>query len=148
MNVLATSLGLLLVAHMQGDSVIPEQVCADPSRFVGPCVTVRGRLSYANGGTPVRMWKVGTNRLLGVEDQSSGKPFCVLPPKVRGLLDADMFVFADFVVRPLTVDRPAAMQRVCVVSARNLRTKPAYFLKSTSCDPLRPPAEPRPCPSS
>src|ERR1700694_165330 len=110
------------------DSIRPEQVCTHPTRFVGPCGTIRGRLGYANGGIPVRMWKVGTNRMLGVEDETYGTPFCVLPPAVRELLNADKFVFADFVVRPLTVEEPGVMQRVCVASATNIRTEPAYFL--------------------
>jgi hypothetical protein len=110
------------------DSILHKQICASPTRFVGPCVTIRGRLSYANGSIPIRMWKVGTHRLLGIEDESYQKPSCVLPKEIRVLLDADQFVFADFVVRPLTVEQPEVMQRVCVVSATNVRTKPAYFI--------------------
>ena len=124
LNTLAAS----IVLSQQTDSSLPEQVCAHPSRFVGPCVTIRGRLGYANGGIPVRMWKVGTNRLLGVEDETYESPYCVLPPAIRKLLNDDNFVFADFVVRPLTPEEPRVMQRVCVASATNIRTEPAYFI--------------------
>src|SRR5206468_12018193 len=85
----------------------------------------------------VRMWKVGTHRMLGVEDETYGKPFCVLPKEIRVLLDADRLVFADFVLRPLTSEQPEVMQRVCVVSATNIRTKPAYFIHPSSA--ARPP---------
>jgi hypothetical protein len=116
------------IETQQRYSIFPEQICAYPTRFVGPCVTIRGRLSYANGSPSVRMWKVGTHRLLGVEDESYQKPSCVLPREIRVLLNADQFVSADFVVRPLTVEQPEVMRRVCVVSAANVRTKPAYFI--------------------
>lgn len=117
-----------VVLSQQADSILPEQVCAHPSRFVGPCVTIRGRLGYANGGIPVQMWKVGTHRMLGVNDETYQSPFCVLPGTIRKLLDDDKSVFADFVVRPLTPEVPGVMQRVCVVSATNVRTEPAYFI--------------------
>jgi hypothetical protein len=112
----------------QRDSILASQICDYPGRFVGPCVRFRGRLNYANGGIPVRLWKVGTNRILGVEDETYQSPFCVLPSELRALLDQDKLVFGDFVARPLTTEEPGVMQRVCVVSGTNIRTEPAYFI--------------------
>ena len=70
--------------------------------------------------------------MLGVEDGWVEGLHCVLPPELRKLLDEDKLVFADFVVRPLTVEEPETMQRVCVGGATNLRTEPAYFLTPPS----------------
>ena len=116
------------LAAQRVDSILPDKVCTHPAWFVGPCATVRGRLSYNNGGIPVQMWKVGTNRILGVQEESYSSQFCVLPPAIRALLDKDNFVFADFVVRPLTPEEPEVM-RLQRISAPNLRISFIHVLR-------------------
>lgn len=78
---------------------------------------MRGRASLANGNPTVRIWKVGTNRVLGVTERCA-EPACrKLPADVAELLDWEHAVFADFVVCPFTTSRPGHMQFVCVESA-------------------------------
>lgn len=64
---------------------------------------------------------MGTRRLLGVPDGPEGDELASLPANVRDALGSDPFqtrVFADFLVCPLTPDRPGWMRMVQVRSAR------------------------------
>ena len=110
----------------------PAPVCHARADLVGPCVTVHGALRYYNGGTPVRIWMIGTARLLGVWGlDETGRPespaVCPLPQGLRDTLEAGKEVIADFRVCPLTRRRSGVMQRVCVDSASHLRAKPYRF---------------------
>ena len=94
--------------------------CATRPDVVGPCVDLRGRLSFWNGAPSARIWPVATKRLLGVHAD-------VLPPA----LDAEMTRFdpqqrfdteawARFTVCPLTRYRIGHMQFVCIEAWRDL----------------------------
>ena len=98
--------------------------CAGRPDLVGPCFPLRGRAALYNGTPSVRIWRVGTNRLLGVSARGCGEPGCeweTIPESLRGGLDWDHPVFADLVVCPLTHERPGTMQFVCVESATRIR---------------------------
>ena len=100
------------------------QHCAGRSDLVGPCFHVRGRAALFNGTPTVRIWRVGTTRLLGVSARGCEAPGCeaeTIPAALRGVLDWEHPVFADFVVCPFTRERPGAMQFVCVESATRIR---------------------------
>ena len=122
-----------LIAPVPRDSmrpILPDSVCAHRgSPFVGPCQTVHGRLFLTNGTPGARLWKVGTNRVLGVwEWIGEGSP-CPLPTYLeKPLVKDDKVVFADFVIRPVTQSTPGYMQMVCVVSGSKMTTRPAYFV--------------------
>ena len=107
-------------------------LCRARSDLVGKCFTVHGALRYWNGGTPVRIWRIGTTRVLGVRGLDevglpSDSSACPLPAGLRDTLQAGKEVIADLVVCPLTHDRPGSMQYVCVDAATNIRAKPYRF---------------------
>jgi hypothetical protein len=53
----------------------------------------------------------------------------VLPSPLEDLIGKqDQFVFADFVVRPLTAERAGEMRMICVASATHIVTRRAYFI--------------------
>jgi hypothetical protein len=92
----------------------------------------------ANGAPSVRIWVVGTHRILGVVQQ--GERFDDLPAEIRTAWSADgeaaMWerpLFGDFRVCPLTPSRPGRMQSVHVEGGRRLRLASA---------PLTPPTHP------
>jgi hypothetical protein len=94
--------------------------CASRSDIVGPCVEVRGRLSFWNGAPSARIWPVGTKRMLGVHSDE-------LPPTLEVQMERyeprhrfDTEVWANFTVCPFTGSRPGRMQFVCIESWRNL----------------------------
>ena len=107
--------------------------CKQSLKLADQCFTMRGRLIFAQGGWQLRIWPVGTKRLLAVVDpngiwddtkmQNSGAPY--LTPEVKEALKPDEnVVFADFTLCPLTKDIPGEMRHVCMVAAKNIITRP------------------------
>ncbi|MBL7980343.1 MAG: hypothetical protein JNL52_00900 [Flavobacteriales bacterium] len=84
--------------------------------------TFRGRMSAWNGNPTFRIWRVGTNRMLGIrgvclDSLELGKynPYFGLE------------LWADFTVSAVTPQKPGVMQFVCVrsIEAPFLRKRPA-----------------------
>src|SRR6266568_3783313 len=74
---------LVMQAVPQGPALIPaDSVCTSTAAFTGPCTTIRGRVTLANGAFPVKIWPVGTHRLLGV-----GISRCELPRNIQGFVE-------------------------------------------------------------
>lgn len=97
--------------------------CRARSDLVGRCFNVRGRLSVYNGTPSIRLWPVGSKRLLGVldpEDVSGELGPSTIPASVRRQLDWDKEIFGDFLVCPLTRSKPGRMQTICIESGKNL----------------------------
>src|SRR5580698_5214283 len=78
--------------------------CKGSPKLVGDCYQVHGRIQAGNGTPMIRIWKIGTNRMLGVPYGSEdGNPEVVSLPDVLEKTDIlNQAVFADFVVCPLT----------------------------------------------
>ena len=97
--------------------------CRDRPDLVGRCFAVHGRLSVYNGNPTIRLWRIGTKRILGVRDpeEASGVPGPPpIPASIRGKLDFDKNVYGDFLVCPLTRSEPGRMQIICIESGKNL----------------------------
>lgn len=85
---------------------------------------VHGRLSVYNGAPALRIWKIGTRRVLGVSDQRFLKAgYKNIPDNIRGMVNQDTDVYGDFHVCPFTKSRPNEMQLVCVEIGKNLSAK-------------------------
>lgn len=91
-----------------------EQACKTDPDIVGTCFTFRGRLSAWNGAPALRIWRVGTRRILGVSDDQP------LPADLQKHMDWDVEAWGDFTVCPFTHERPGVMQSVCVESSRGI----------------------------
>ena len=102
-------------------AVAADGGCHAHPDLVGPCFRVRGRAAFYNGNPTIRIWKVGTRRLLGVSARCEPPACEPLPPAVRAALDWEHPVFAHFLVCPFTRERPGVMQMVCVDTATRLR---------------------------
>jgi hypothetical protein len=87
---------------------------------VGKCFVIHGRVMYTNGTPSLRIWRVGSKRILGVlppEDE-------IIPESLKHALNGfNKSVDADLEVCPFTKEQPGAMQMVCVESAKNLVVK-------------------------
>src|SRR3712207_5329027 len=99
----------LLAAIGSADSAqLPAQV--------GDCRTLRGRAFLANGTPSVRMWVVGTRRILGVTQQDES--YDELPVALRLAWDRSggerwqTDVYGNFTVCAVTRSRPGHMQMV------------------------------------
>jgi hypothetical protein len=97
-----------------------ESACVTHESNAGECRDIRARVTYANGNPSVRIWPVGTSRVLGVRD--SDPP--LIPGELVSRLSWDHAVYGDLRVCPLTKERPGHMQIVCVASTRNLSIRP------------------------
>ena len=91
--------------------------CETNFRIVDECYETRGRLQAANGNPSVRIWKVGTKRILGVRNEKLEN----LPKVVKEKFAPGVFIFADYKVCPLTKEKPGHMQMVCIESMKNIR---------------------------
>jgi hypothetical protein len=101
--------------------------CARRHVVADPCFFVHARLTFANGAPTVRLWPVGTRRLLGVfggGDGDAASP-TLLPPAVVSVAmpaapGSMRAVVGDFRVCPLATQRPGWMRPVCLESATHV----------------------------
>jgi hypothetical protein len=73
----------------------------------------------------VRIWIMGTHRVLGIEDAVGDPAGCrLLPEKLNQPMlsgtPCTKAAFGDFTVCPLTPQLPGVMQRACVMSAKKI----------------------------
>jgi len=92
----------------------PFQACLSDPDLVGSCFKVHGRISAYNGTPTLRIWRIGTDRLLGVDDDIP------VPESLSRQLDWNVNAYADFEVCPFTREREGEMQKVCVESAEHI----------------------------
>jgi hypothetical protein len=89
------------------------------------CFQVRGRLAIWNGAPAVRIWPVGTRRMLGVHTQAGEREGeGLMPAAVAKLIEAtpdQTVVYGNYLVCPLTPDRPGHMRIVYIAAATRLR---------------------------
>jgi hypothetical protein len=106
------------------------------------CYWTHGRLSFYEDYPPLRIWKIGADRLLGVFSGPSGFPprdnrqlfLPELPANLARIyedrgnweppIDDHVYypadVFADFNVCPLIPEKKGKMQPICIESAKNI----------------------------
>jgi len=88
-----------------------------PTSQTKPFEVVHGRLSVTNGTPSVRIWRIGTKRILGVHPDESPE---ALPENIRKWVQFGVNVYADFTVEPLSSAQPGRMQLVRLVSASHV----------------------------
>jgi len=103
----------------------PDKPCREHPKLAAACFTIHARMRYYNGAPSVRLWPIGTDRLLGVSEGQFALPgYENLPVSLRETLDHRREIYADFVVCPFTPSEPSVMRLVCVDSATKIVTKP------------------------
>jgi hypothetical protein len=123
---IATSLVLILCGSVSAISPPPaaDKSCREHPQLIGKCFKVRGRLSTYNGNPAVRLWRIGTGRVLGVSDQRFSLPgYRNIPEDLAKQLDGQNNIYGDFLVCPFTRPRPREMQLMCIESAQNIVVK-------------------------
>src|SRR5258707_12519411 len=115
-NVLS-SLALILfaiAAALSPTTVVPDKSCREHPQLIGKCFAVRGRLSVYNGTPAIRLWIIGTRRMLGVSEQRFKLPgYRNLPENLQQQLNGDNQIVGAFLVCPFTKPKPREMQLVC-----------------------------------
>jgi hypothetical protein len=120
---------VLLVAGIVMPSPSPaiqsqEKSCRQHPQIVGKCFTVHGRLSVYNGAPAMRIWKVGTKRMLGISEQLFAVDgYRNVPETIQNQLNQNVEIFGDFLVCPFTRPKVGEMQMVCVEEGKNLKVQ-------------------------
>jgi hypothetical protein len=84
------------------------------------CRVVHGRLFVSNG-IPLRIWVIGTKRVLAVADNPVAQdPEFLIPAALLRSVDFDTNLYGDYEVCPLSRERPGWMQWVCVERGERL----------------------------
>jgi hypothetical protein len=106
-------------AHSEGNAK-----CKGNPKIVGACYSVHGRLSPGADTIQLRLWPVGTKRMLGVSDGPAiNDAESPLYPKTIVFPNVDETIYGDFQVCPFTQKREGEMQFVCIESASHLVVK-------------------------
>jgi hypothetical protein len=101
-----------------------KKSCREHPQLAGKCFTVHGKLSTYNGNPAVRLWRIGTKRVLGVSDQRFSLPgYRNIPEDLAKQLDGENEILGDFLVCPFTRPRLGEMQLMCIESAKNVVVK-------------------------
>ena len=124
---------LLFFVLVSAEATVPgtaasrrEIPCKTPSN-AELCYWTHGRLGFYNGSPSIRLWKIGTHRVLGIYSGPSADRYGMdgeepeLPTNVkRAFKPMANRIFADFEVCPLEPERQGAMQAACIESAKNI----------------------------
>ena len=92
------------------------------------CYWTHGRLSAYNGTPTMRLWKIGTKRILSIhsgpgfkrgDQEENGDPD--MPANLYPAFKPfETVIFGDFEVCPLEPEHPGEMQDVCIEAAQNI----------------------------
>ena len=108
-------------ALAQSPRAAKEKSCRTHPALVGRCFTVRGRLSVYNGAPALRIWRVGTKKMLGISEQRFAvEGYRNVPEYIENQINQDVVIFGDYLVCPFTRPEPGEMQLVCVETGKNL----------------------------
>ena len=100
-----------------GKTIHPSYAaCKTDPDIIGACFMVHGRLSAWNGTPTLRIWRIGTKRILGVSNE-------ILPEALSEKMGWEIEAYGDFLVCPFSEERPGEMQSVCVETAENVLYK-------------------------
>jgi hypothetical protein len=98
-----------------------KKSCKEHPMLSGPCFKIRGRMSFSNGTPSIRIWPVGTNRILGIsEGRFYLEDYENVPDELVHQLSWETAMYADFTICPFTNDEPDVMRLICVESAENI----------------------------
>ena len=121
----------LFVCVLTTAGQVPKRTipCKTPQN-ANSCYWTHGRIGFYNGTPAIRLWKIGTNRLLGIYSGPSVDRYGLdnedpqMPSNLkRTFKPSENQVFGDFEICPLEPEREGAMQSACIEFAKNLAVK-------------------------
>jgi hypothetical protein len=108
------------------DTIPADSVCSHTRGFAGPCVTLHGRVRTYSDNVLVGLANLRTGHKYEVQNEIAHMWFpvlCALPKDISDLLAHAKLIYADFVIRPLTRDRPGFMGYACIASSTHVVTR-------------------------
>ena len=105
--------------------------CKTPEN-AATCYWTRGRLAIYNGTPTIRLWKIGTKRILAIHSGPAYKRGDAkensnpeVPADVDRAFKTDLTrVYGDFEICPLEPEHAGIMQAACIESAKNIVVDP------------------------
>lgn len=120
---------LLIVATLllfPVSSLARDRPCSANPMVSGKPFMIHGRLSFYTGNPALRLWHIGTRRLLGVSDGRFKKDgYANIPESISTKVDFETDLYGDFEVYPFTDAVSGVMQLICIESGRHLVVKQA-----------------------
>ena len=117
--VIVTGLQATASAATPDDVVVLSVGCKHHNSFAGSCFTFHGRVGLYEGSPDMRIWPVGSKRLLGVLPSENEDVPDALRKLFLSIGDA-AYIFGTFEACPLTSEQPGHMQYVCIRSANSM----------------------------
>jgi hypothetical protein len=116
------ALGCLVLNTWSQELALNHCSCAEGGAPSDSTFTFRGRMSAWNGNPTYRIWRVGTNRMLGIRGVCAERHDLGEYTPYFGLE-----LWADFTVSAVTPQQPGVMQFICIrtIKAPFLRKRPA-----------------------
>jgi hypothetical protein len=126
--VLTTLVAIALSASGAPQRIPKRKIPCKTPEIAASCYWTHGRLNFYNGTPSIRLWKIGTHRILAIHSGPSVKrgdqadnENPELPDNVERIFKPTVnWIFADFEVCPLEPERAGTMQRACIESAKNI----------------------------
>jgi hypothetical protein len=113
---------LVLILLFSTPVFCQSRQCKNNPKVIGACYVVHGRTTSGDGTPELRIWPVGTKRMLGVTAgpiaDDADDP--IAPEEMMKFSKNVEAIFGDFEVCPFTPERKGHMQLVCVQSATKL----------------------------
>ena len=98
--------------------------CREHPMVTGECFLFWGRMQLYEESPRVRIWRVGTTRVLGImDDKYQIEGYENIPGDVIGRIDWNTVMLGDFTVCPFADDIPRKMRPVCVEKVENTIVK-------------------------
>jgi len=104
-----------------------DSVCGSVAGFVGPCSTLRGRITLANGAFLIKIWPVGTKRFLAVDLHR-----CQLPADVERLVDEQKDIYRLGEAPLMTELQDAVAKAATAEEERNVLIHSIWFAGHTN----------------
>lgn len=122
---------ITVIAGAQEKSSHRKIACKTPAN-ADICYWAHGRLSFYNGTPSIRLWKIGTRRMLGIYSGPNSEKIDALDNEHPELPDnlrerfkpSENRIFADFEVCPLEPEKDNGMQAACIESAKKVTVEP------------------------
>ena len=112
---------IFLISTSAVGEINPKDGCKSNQAVVDKCFTVHGRISVCNGTPAVRLWPIGTKRLIGILPSENE----IMPKSIKNNLKADIVIYGEYLICPFTKAKSGQMQFACIESASNFVIKKA-----------------------
>lgn len=125
---LATMVLFVAIPTWSSSTYTRRYVCKTP-KLAPSCYWAHGRLEFTEGTPALRLWKIGTKRILGIYIGQETYPGYLnldnedpeLPANLEGRLKPfENRIYADFEVCPLVPEKSSTMQAACIEAAKNI----------------------------